>query len=131
MRKKNYRGKRLLAGLMLFAMVSSAVADCNVATAFAADNKLNISDQNNITQNLENSNITDESNASEEKNISGEAPALKEDYQEDSLTETTPNSNPNPEKIPEENPDKSPEITEENKDLEVKKDSEEAKDEDS
>lgn len=123
MRQKNYRGKRLLAGLMLFVMVSSVVADCNVATAFAADNKLNISDQNNITQNLENSNITDESNASEEKNISNEAPALKEDYQEDSLTETTPELTPNPEKIPE--------ITKENKETEAKTDSEEAKDEDS
>ena len=42
--RRNNRVRRLLAGLMLFIMVSSVVADCNMVTAFAVNNESNISE---------------------------------------------------------------------------------------
>ena len=127
---KSFRGKKLLAGLMLFTMLSSVVADSNVVTALAVDNEVNISEseivlekeeyQNDIliedsTTSDQNSipNILNENNALEEKNNSDKDNALTEDYQEDSLIEVTPDSNPNQEITP----DKTPEIIEENNDF--------------
>ena len=67
------RVRRVLAGLMLFTMVSSVVVDSNLVTALAVDNTINTSESEIVVE--------------------------KEDHQNDSLTET--NTESNQEKTPE------------------------------
>lgn len=48
--RKNNRGKRVLAALMLFIMVSSIVADCNLVTVFAVNNDSVISESEKVLE---------------------------------------------------------------------------------
>ena len=130
--KKNNRGKRFIAGLLLFTMVSSVVADCNIATAFAADNKLNISEseiviekedyQNDVP--TESNTISNQNNIPviKDNNISDKDNSLNDDNHEDGHTITNENTHQNKEDIQD---------ISKNDELEVKKDSEEIKEEDS
>ena len=144
MYKKNYRGRRLLASLMLFTMISSVVADCNVATAFAADNKLNISESKAVLEekdyeddNLAESNVvldqveTPEVLEEENNNV------LEEDSHNDSLSKPVTDTNQN--EIPENSKDnknlednnqnKIPDNSKDDKNLEGNNNSKEVKEE--